>query len=448
MAHDLDNFEAAVPRDFNGASLAEIEDEVRFQKARPGDHLCTAFQCPNCQSQNIRGRDLVLGNVEDEAFTAICTRVILDAFWSRSSATVAGHVRELSFIIDYAKRLDIADPLPPLGPFPKYSHLGMLQAMMVIMRSMEPGRGKGGKIKYGTARKVRSTFTVLWDISPDSGGDLTFSTSSSKGKYVATRNPAEGRMYQAFAMGCCARMGDVVQQDRAYTISVLLKLVEMYEEEYSDLRENMPLESLQSCMFLLLTCLGGMRGYEAVWTDLAALWYDVEYCESLEDFSAVAWPIVGRFKAHHGNLGCYMIPIAGVTNSGIKFFDWTQRFVNRLGDIGKLDGWAFQRSDGTRSKASDFRDNLFTRLEAIQATTTLIDPEVNIWEDYGVQRSGRRFFATHCLNMGVKPYLIELQARWQTDRANGQRSVQRTMIQTYSEVRNMKDTLIQPSQAC
>ena len=198
-----------MPRDFNGASLADIEDEVQFQKARPGDHLCTAFQCPNCQSQNIRGRDLVPGNVEDEAFTAVCTQVILDAFWSRSSATVAGHVQELSFIIEYAKRLGISNPLPPLGPFPRYHHLGMLQAMMVIMRSMEPGRGKSGKIKYGTARKVRSTFTVLWDISPDSGGNITLSSSSAKGKYVATRNPSEGRMYQAFAMGCCARMGDV-----------------------------------------------------------------------------------------------------------------------------------------------------------------------------------------------------------------------------------------------
>jgi len=50
--------------------------------------------------------------------------------------------------------------------------------------------------------------------------------------------------------------------------------------------------------------------------------------------------------------------------------------------------------------------------------------------------------------MGVKPHLIELQARWQTDRANGERSVQRTMIHTYSEVRNMKKTLVEPSQAC
>jgi hypothetical protein len=33
-------------------------------------------------------------------------------------------------------------------------------------------------------------------------------------------------------MGICARMGDVVSQDRAYTIEILLALLEMYEEEW------------------------------------------------------------------------------------------------------------------------------------------------------------------------------------------------------------------------
>ena len=118
-------------------------------------------------------------------------------------------------------------------------------------------------------------------------------------------------------------MGDIVKQDRAYTIGVLLKLLSMFEAEYQSLGRNMPMASICACMFLLLTCLGGMRGFEAVWTDLAALRYDVEYCESMEDYSAVSWPIVGRFKAHDGRAGCYMIPIAGTTDSGITFFTWT-----------------------------------------------------------------------------------------------------------------------------
>jgi len=66
-----------------------------------------------------------------------------------------------------------------------------------------------------------------------------------------------------------------------------------------------------------------MCGFEAVWTDLAALRYDVAYCEDMDDYSAVSWPIVDRFEAHHGIVGCYMIPIAGTTNSGIQVFWWT-----------------------------------------------------------------------------------------------------------------------------
>ncbi len=95
------------PWDFNGSSLVEVEDKIRFQKARPGDHLCTAFQCPNFQSQNIWRRNTERGNAENEVVEAICTHVILDAFWSHSSNTVAGHVREVKFVLKYANMLGI-----------------------------------------------------------------------------------------------------------------------------------------------------------------------------------------------------------------------------------------------------------------------------------------------------------------------------------------------------
>ena len=63
-----------MPRDFNGASLAEIEDETRFCQARPGVHICVPFQCPNCQSQNIRGCDIDQDNIDDLAFESLATR--------------------------------------------------------------------------------------------------------------------------------------------------------------------------------------------------------------------------------------------------------------------------------------------------------------------------------------------------------------------------------------
>jgi hypothetical protein len=219
-------------------------------------------------------------------------------------------------------------------------------------------------------------------------------------------------------------MGDVVSQDRAYTIEVLLALLEMYKEEWQTFYLRTSLNSICACMFLLVSSLGGMRGFEVVWTDLAALRYDLAYCEAAEDETAVLWPIVGRFKACHGVLDCYMIPIAGTTFSGIRFFNWTQRFVCRLALDGFKEGWAFRRTDGSRAKASDYQENIFCKLEIIQATTTLIDPGCSIWDEYGIQRSGRRFFTTRCTNMKVDKHDIELQCRWSTDRTNGVRTVQ------------------------
>ena len=149
-----------------------------------------------------------------------------------------------------------------------------------------------------------------------------------------------------------------------------------------------------------------------------------------------------------GVVGCHMLPIAGTTNHGIQMFCWAQRFVVILSRHGFEDGWAFRRQDGSRAKAANYREDIFTKLQQIQATTSLIDPECNVWEDYGVQRSGRRFLTTHATNMGVPPHLLELQMRWSTDCAVGNRTVHRSMVHTYSEIRNMKETLLRPSQVC
>ena len=84
-----------MPQDFNGASLAEIEDEIRFSQVRPGDHLCIPFQCPNCQSQNIRGRSIDTSLIHDLVFECMVVQATLDAFWSRASKMVGNHVREV-----------------------------------------------------------------------------------------------------------------------------------------------------------------------------------------------------------------------------------------------------------------------------------------------------------------------------------------------------------------
>ena len=97
-----------------------------------------------------------------------------------------------------------------------------------------------------------------------------------------------------------------------------------------------------------------------------------------------------------------------------------------------------------RARALDYRDDIFTKIE-IQASTNFIDPECAVYDDYGVQRSKRRCFTSECQDQEIDPQDIELQCRWPTDRSSGHRQVQRTMLHTYSEVKNMKKALIRPS---
>ena len=106
---------------------------------------------------------------------------------------------------------------------------------------------------------------------------------------------------------------------------------------------------------------------------------------------------------------------------------------------GITQGWASgNRLLGKRARASDYRDDIFTKIEYIQASTNFIDPDCAVYDDYGVQRSGRCCFTSKCQDQEIDPQDIELQCRWSTDRASGHRQVQRTMLHTYSEVRNMK----------
>ena len=187
--------------------------------------------------------------------------------------------------------------------------------------------------------------------------------------------------------------------------------------------------SIYSAMSLLVTCLGGMRGYEAVQTDLGALRYDAAHYLNRKDKAAVAWPILGRFKAWDGVFDCFMIPIAGTARLGIKFFLWTQRFLGRLATEGYEDGWAFKRPIDDQVKAGDYQDNTSTKLEKIQETSNLIHPECKIWDDFGIQRLGRRCFTTICTNQNFPKHLVELQCRWSTNQPNGVRMlVQRSMV--------------------
>ena len=240
----------------------------------------------------------------------------------------------------------------------------------------------------------------------------------------------------------------MTRQDRAYTLALVHEMLRRFEEDWDRVDGNPTVQWISSVMISLTTCLGGMRGYEAVWTNLAALIHDLEMCELEEEPKGVGWPIVGRFKAEGGGIGGHVIPIAATTNSGIEFYKWAQRFVTILMEHGRSEGWAFADKDGERANASSYRKVIFDKIIEIQEERPdLVDPSIEVYEAYGIQRSGRRFFDTECLIAGVKKSDIEAQCRWIQDRTAKGIPVSRDMVACYSEFRHLRPVLLQPSQA-
>ena len=81
----------------------------------------------------------------------------------------------------------------------------------------------------------------------------------------------------------CEDLGD----ESSNTTPIIHALLKMYQEEWEELGWAMSVHSMCSVMFLLVASLGGIRGYEVVWTDLGTLRYDLLYYEDLGDESSM-----------------------------------------------------------------------------------------------------------------------------------------------------------------
>ena len=310
---------------------------------------------------------------------------------------------------------------------------------------MEKGTKGRVMVTYATVRKARKLHTNVWSVSLCSGADVSFS--SAKSRYFATRSSSQSQWFEQFTKGL--RMtGVMTRQDRAHTLPIVHGVMRLFKDKWEEFDgEPTCLEWILVVMFFLASCLGGMRGFKVVWMDLAVLLHEIGRLEDEDDQIGVGWPIVGHFKNEGGGVGGHVIPIAGTTDSGLEFFKWTQRFVYCQTKAGRSEGWAFVANDGKRAKASLYQSEIFVKLIDIQERRPdLIDPILDVYEDYGIQRSGRRSFDTECRLRGVKKEDIEAQCQWILERDAQGVPAPRDMVDCYSEYRHMRETLLKPSQ--
>ena len=131
------------------------DDPLRFQEARDGDHLMCPFQCDTCHFVNIH---FCLPNPsapQDSLCLVVIRRANLDALWARERATVAANRREAVIFVREGQAMGFGNPYPPRGPWPIEDIWGMKTAMVMLQRSLYPGKN-AALVQYETIRKTRS----------------------------------------------------------------------------------------------------------------------------------------------------------------------------------------------------------------------------------------------------------------------------------------------------
>lgn len=451
--HRWDKFKIQDPADVIEGELSLVsndEERKRFREARPGDHTMRMFQCDTCQFQNCYFRNPNNKVASDELAMCCIRRANLDAFWSREPATVRNHVNEVRFQIKYGDQLNL-DMFEELGPWELGDHMGMKQAIGILLRSREPGRN-GFTVKFSTTRKARGVFTRVAHASPTSKRNQTFA--KDRNKLTITHATTYGEWFSSFMEGVLARMGQITRQDRAISIEEMLALQEGFEKTWNHEGYDIDLNVLEAAVFALTTYVGSLRGYETVKIHLPTL------IEKLKEASTSGGldsqlpyygiPLIGRFKTEAGERA-FVIPMASETASGLQPLLWTIRLINKLKMEGEYDrSWMLAKQAGSSQQAgmNKYEKEIFGRLRKIQKERPDLIPEsVDVDQDYGLARMFRRGATTRARIAGVNSDDINAQNRWRSEMNSRGKGYTGTMKDLYTDFLQSAEMLLRFSRA-
>ena len=435
-----------LPTDENQVVVEKEKDKNMYMEGRDGDHLLTPFQCDLCHFRNIMGRSPMNEKAEDVRILSSIRRVNLDAFWSREAGTVMKNLHEArrALRICSAFQLPSSVPFGSMGPYPLEDSFGMAEAILMLERSTEPGKN-AETIQFGTMRKMRSMFSNIHHASAK--GQAARVMAKDAKKMTVSTGKTNGEFFERFIRGAHKRMGDVVKPDRALSLPVLHRIMEILERDWEFANdEERELLAVEGSFYLIGFC-GGLRGEEIPLTDITGIakWWAEGEVENVDAHVTVA--LLGRFKGETGEK-YHLLPLASVTSSGLQPRLWIGRAIAALAKRGVSRGPLFQTSKGQPIRAGAMEAKFIQRLEYVQEKRPdLISQQVDVAEEYGVSRSFRRGSTTEAGNRGVAASIIEMNNRWRKTERSGMSQSSLGMREHYTDVRLALPQLLRYSSA-
>ena len=212
-------------------------------------------------------------------------------------------------------------------------------------------------------------------------------------------------------------MGDIVKQNMALSIGVMLELDRLLNADLDNARDRHDSGAVftltQAGCWATLSFVGALRGEEMPRADLFGT--NKHFGAGAHDaLPHVTLALIGRFKGETGT-NQHLLPMPARTASSLTPRLWVERLLRIYSTLGITNGPLFRTATGDRARTNTFEETIVDKLLVIQQRAPHLIPDlVGLTDDFGMSRSFRRGSTTHAKNLGVTDAVIDLNNRWRS----------------------------------
>lgn len=413
---------------------------LEFTRTFGGAHLLCPFQCEECHYENIH----LHHSSDTDPITLLkkkaTRRALLDAFGARAESTITSNAAKLKEILEASHNIRMPPPTDrtPRGPFPVTDQDGMATAILMLLKSLNPGINSD-TVQWATIRSIRSALSNYHRTTPEAQ-TANVEADEPKGSFRFTDAPTSSRWFNRFTTGMHARLGDVVIQDKALTVDELKALHQVLEDKWTEAFEaNNQGKMFEVAMVGSMSSVafgGALRGGEVAF---------VRVKESLEHtFEGrhhgrrphLTVCMEGKFKTEKGRKR-HFLALAMISKSGIKYGHWFIRLLWMYASNGIKEGPMFKtKLHNKRAASIAALDKLWLPYlkEAVPLVFPSILPENVTVHGFSCRRSFRRGATTQAQNVQLPESVINTNNRWRQVDKSGLKVSYSSLIQTYTDM--------------
>lgn len=397
-------------RDSDQMRLEELwstlhRDTEDFSHGRDGDHMLVCFECDLCIFRKLRRIDPNEKSEKDSLLLACIRRANLDAMWSRSTGTVRDNLGKVKEMIKLSDSVDMESPFVLTKHTPSYDHCGYQIAVLMLMKSLKPGKHSKEYQQFDTIRSLRSAFSNFLRANPTNAG-VTQSLGNSEGVYTRLNEDGCGSLwFEKFIKGLRTRMGQVCKPNKALSHELFLLFLSKVESKIEN-ESNQDGNEVQNLLsfhdqwivfyvYSVVSTVLSLRGSECFLLSLEGLWKHWNRGKG----KYVIIPLFGKVKGESGDY-MHLIPCVEVTSSGIRIRELLKTFMLYKKSLGIKIGPALVDEKGKIYNISVFDELLHdSLLECFNENKLLFPPDIesdaDIQDNYQCFRTFRRTSNTH-----------------------------------------------------